>query len=87
MLLIRNVIISDIPQPNLYVTTISLQHTLSLRGGRPGINNNINQFQPAVPKPQDPSFNVIGSSPNSNTQVYTFNVDNDRTGTWNAGNS
>ncbi|XP_073948148.1 serine protease gd-like isoform X2 [Choristoneura fumiferana] len=75
---------ADIPQPNLYVTTISLQHKLLLRGVQPGFNNNVNQFQPAVPKPQDPSFNIIGSAPNSNSQVYTFNADNDRTGTWNA---
>ncbi|XP_063628741.1 serine protease gd-like [Cydia splendana] len=95
----------DVPQPNLYVTTISLNHMLYLRGGRPGnpgfspgfnqgfnqgsntgfnqgSNQGFNQFN-TRPKPQDPSINIISSSPDA--QVITFNVDSDRTGSWNEG--
>ncbi|XP_061722892.1 serine protease gd-like [Cydia pomonella] len=87
----------DVARPNLYVTTISLQHMLFLRGGRPGnpgfsqgfnqgfnqgSNQGFNQFN-NQPKPQEPSVNNIPSSPDA--QVFAINVDGDRTGTWNDG--
>ncbi|XP_063368745.1 serine protease gd-like [Cydia amplana] len=57
----------DVARPDLYVSTISLQHKLNLRGGgNPG------------------AIQLISSSPDAD--VFSINVDGDRTGTWNDGN-
>nr|XP_021189502.2 serine protease gd isoform X1 [Helicoverpa armigera] len=70
----------DIPRPNQYVTTLSLQHTSFLQGNGPVYNNFQHQPQHRPPRPPD---HVIDDD-DVTAHIYTFNnIDP----TWTTGNS
>ncbi|KAJ2940195.1 hypothetical protein O0L34_g11761 [Tuta absoluta] len=70
---------SDIPGPNQYVATTSLQHTLFLKGGSdPGYF----QYPQPEAKPET-DFDFFNNDDGHQTQIFTFNNDGNRDGTWN----
>lgn len=78
---------SDIPGPNEYVTTTSLQHTLFLKGqgsnflGNNGFYNQHDQHHTSKPQ-QDPDLSEF-FRPGGQTQIFTWGGDDNQQG-WNA---
>ncbi|XP_060806597.1 CLIP domain-containing serine protease B9 isoform X4 [Amyelois transitella] len=69
---------AEVPGPNQYVSTISLQHMLFLRQTG-SVNGIFEQFPQENPKPS-PVYEFVGTG-GENTQIFTFETDN-REGTW-----
>ncbi|KAI5633125.1 trypsin domain-containing protein [Phthorimaea operculella] len=69
----------DIPGPNQYVATTSLQHTLFLKGSDQGFF----QYPQPEAKPESDFDFFNNNDDEPQTQIFTFNNDGNRDGTWN----
>lgn len=68
----------DVPRPNTYVTTLSLQHTSFLQGGGPIYNSIQPQYQrpqtrPPPPPPQPTVDQIYFGDDDATAHIYTFN--------------
>nr|XP_053617724.1 serine protease gd-like [Plodia interpunctella] len=64
---------ADVPAPNQYVSTISLQSMLFLRQSPGSVNGIFDQFPQDSPKP-NPLYEFVGPG-GENTQIFTFDID------------